>query len=355
MFGDEGADTLGHISQQTNLQLPHMEQMGLGCLTNMPSVKKVVPKKGFAGVLREESKGKDTMTGHWELMGLLTTEPFPTFPQGFSDQLLDKIEKFSGRKVICNMPYSGTQVIEDYGEEQEKTGALIVYTSADPVLQIAAHEEIIPLQELYRICAYVREITKEPPNLIGRIIARPYVGSKGAYVRTSNRHDYALSPPAKTVLDHMKEGGYDVIALGKINDIFNGCGITQAIRTKSNEDGMRQLIEVLKQDFTGMSFLNLVDFDAMYGHRRDPEGYARALQAFDAFLPELIESLEKEDLLIITADHGNDPTFKGTDHTRERVLRLMVAPDMEEGGLLPEGVFRDIGKMICDNFAIPSL
>jgi phosphopentomutase len=351
-FGDEGADTLGHISGKTNVMLPHLEQMGLGSIADMPSVKKVVPAKGYAGVLREESKGKDTMTGHWELMGLMTMDPFPTFPKGFTKELLEKIETYAGRKVICNLPYSGTKVIEDYGEEQLKTGALIVYTSADPVLQIAAHEEKIPLSELYDICAYVRNITKEPPNLIGRIIARPYVGVPGAFERTANRHDYALSPHGMTDLDRLKAAGYDMIAIGKINDIFNGCGVTQAIRTRSNEDGVEKLLEVMEKDFTGMSFLNLVDFDALYGHRRDPEGYAKALVTFDQSLPNIIGKLRKDDLLILTADHGNDPTYIGTDHTRERVPLLLYSPCMEEGGLLPEGVFRDVGRLVSSNFAL---
>jgi phosphopentomutase len=351
-FGDDGADTLGHISQTTKVVLPHLEALGLGSIADMPSVKKIVPAKGFVGALREESKGKDTMTGHWELMGLLTMEPFPTFPQGFSPALLKEIEQYAGRKVICNLPYSGTKVIEDYGPEQMQTGALIVYTSADPVLQIAAHEDVIPLSELYDICAYARSITKKPPNLVGRIIARPYVGVPGAFVRTANRHDYALSPHEQTDLDRMKEAGYEVIAIGKINDIYNGCGITRAIRTVSNEDGVTKLLEVMEYEFTGMSFLNLVDFDAIYGHRRDPEGYAQALTAFDRSLPDIMKKMGEDDLLILTADHGNDPTFTGTDHTRERVPLLLYSPNMEEGGLLPEGVFRDVGKLICGNFDV---
>jgi phosphopentomutase len=351
-FGDEGADTLGHISQTTKVRLPHLEVLGLGSIADMPSVKKIVPDKGYAGVLREESNGKDTMNGHWELMGLLTMEPFPTFPKGFTPDLLREIERYAGRKVICNLPYSGTKVIEDYGPEQIETGALIVYTSADPVLQIAAHEDVIPLSELYDICAYVRKITKEAPNLVGRIIARPYVGVPGAFVRTANRHDYALSPHGRTDLDRMKEAGYEVIAVGKINDIFNGCGITRAIRTRSNEDGVKKLLDVMEEEFTGMSFLNLVDFDAAYGHRRDPEGYAKVLAAFDRSLPDIMEKLGEDDLLILTADHGNDPTFKGTDHTREKVPYLLYSPSMREGGILAEGVFRDVGRLIRKNFNV---
>lgn len=351
-YGDQGADTLGHIGEQTGLVLPNLEKMGLGSISRMPAMQKIIPDKGYCARLREESSGKDTMTGHWELMGLLTTEAFPTFPRGFSEDLLTQIRQYSGREILCNKPYSGTEVIEDYGPEQMKTGALIVYTSADPVLQIAAHEGIIPLQELYDICIYVRKITKEPPYKVGRIIARPYVGEPGNFQRTANRHDYALSPHGKTVLDSLKEAGYDVIALGKINDIFNGMGITKKAGTKSNADGIAKLLETLKKDFTGLSFLNLVDFDAVYGHRRDVQGYAEALKGFDARLPEIIRGLRDDDLLIITADHGNDPAYTGTDHTRELVPLLIYSPKMERGGLLPDGVFRDAGAIVARNFDV---
>lgn len=350
VFNDEGADTLSHISQQTMVRLPNLETMGLGCISNMPSVKKVTPSKGYVGRLREESVGKDTMTGHWELMGLITQEAFQTFPEGFAKELIRKIEEYSGRKVVCNMPYSGTEVINNFAEQQRETGALIVYTSADPVLQIAAHEDIIPLEELYDICKYVREITKNPPNQVGRIIARPYLGEKGAFVRTANRHDYALSPHGETVLDQVRNNGYEVIAIGKINDIFNGCGITESIHTESNEDGVDKLLAVMKRDFAGMSFLNLVDFDAKYGHRRDVWGYAKALAEFDTRLPEIIGSLREQDLLVITADHGNDPTYVGTDHTREMVPILLYSPQMNDGGILEDGVFGNVGNLISCNF-----
>src|SRR5699024_1724017 len=241
--------------------------------------------------LEEVSVGKDTMTGHWEIMGLDIKTPFRVFPEGFPDELLKQIEDFSGRKIVCNKPYSGTEVINDYGEHQMKTGDLIVYTSADPVLQIAAHEDIIPLDELYRICQYVRDITKDDPYMIGRIIARPYIGEPGNFTRTSNRHDYALDPFGKTVLDSLKDNGKDVIAVGKINDIFNGQGITEAIRAKSNMDGVDKLLEVMKKDFDGMSFTNLVDSDALVGHRRDVVGYAHAIEEFDLRLPELIDAM----------------------------------------------------------------
>lgn len=277
-FNDVGADTLGHIAEVAGLTLPHLENLGLGTIAPLKGVKAVENHQGYATKLEEISVGKDTMTGHWEIMGLNIKKPFRVFPNGFPQELLDKIEAFSGRKVVCNLPYSGTKVIDDYGKHQMETGDLIVYTSADPVLQIAAHEEVIPLEELYRICDYVREITRDEPYMIGRIIARPYVGTPGNFTRTSNRHDYALNPFGHTVLNSLKDAGKDVIAVGKINDIFNGQGITEAIRTKSNMDGVDQLLKVMAKDFDGLSFTNLVDFDALFGHRRDVQGYANAIE-----------------------------------------------------------------------------
>ena len=284
-FGDVGSDTLGHIAKEAGLTIPHLEKLGLGTIAPLTGVKAVADHDGYATKLEEISVGKDTMTGHWEIMGLNIKKPFRVFANGFPEELLKQIEDFSGRKVVCNKPYSGTAVIDDYGEHQMKTGDLIVYTSADPVLQIAAHEDIIPLEELYKICQYVRDITKDEPYMIGRIIARPYVGEPGNFTRTSNRHDYALDPFGHTVLDSLKENGNDVIAVGKINDIFNGQGITEAIRTKSNMDGVDQLLTVMNKDFTGLSFTNLVDFGALYGHRRDVKGYAKAIEDFDGRLP----------------------------------------------------------------------
>lgn len=350
-FDDVGCDTLGHISGVAGLKVPNMEKMGLGSLGNLPTVANRLPQQGYCLRLEEESVGKDTMTGHWELMGLTTHVPFPTFPEGFSKELLDKIEQYSGRKILCNKPYSGTQVLEDYGPQQLETGALIVYTSADPVLQIAAHEEIIPLEELYDICKYVRSITLDNPR-IGRIIARPYVGTPGNFTRTPNRHDYALNPGGKTTLDQLKDGGYSVLAIGKINDIFNGCGITGTVSTKSNMDGVEKLLADMKTDFTGITFLNLVDFDAVYGHRRDVTGYGQALEDFDARLPEIMGAMQPNDLLLITADHGNDPTFKGTDHTREYVPLLCYSPAIQGSGKLADGKFSDLGATLCDNFGV---
>lgn len=352
-FNDVGSDTLGHIAETAGLTIPHLEQLGLGTIRPLAGVEAVVDHQGYATKLEEVSVGKDTMTGHWEIMGLNIQKPFRVFPEGFPPELLQQIEAFSGRKVVCNLPYSGTEVLDDYGPGQMETGDLIIYTSADPVLQIAAHEEVIPLEELYRICEYVREITKDEPYMIGRIIARPYLGEPGNFKRTSNRHDYALDPFGKTVLDSLKDNGKDVIAVGKINDIFNGQGITETVRTKSNMDGVDQLLKVMDKDFTGLSFTNLVDFDALYGHRRDTQGYAQAIEDFDQRLPEILAALKEDDLLIITADHGNDPTFPGTDHTREYVPLLVFSKNMKASGALPQGYFADISATIAENFNVP--
>ena len=352
-FNDVGSDTLGHIAETAGLTIPHLEQLGLGTIRPLAGVEAIADHQGYATKLEEVSVGKDTMTGHWEIMGLNIQKPFRVFPKGFPPELLQQIEAFSGRKVVCNLPYSGTEVLDDYGPGQMETGDLIIYTSADPVLQIAAHEEVIPLEELYRICEYVREITKDEPYMIGRIIARPYLGEPGNFKRTSNRHDYALDPFGKTVLDSLKDNGKDVIAVGKINDIFNGQGITETVRTKSNMDGVDQLLKVMDKDFTGLSFTNLVDFDALYGHRRDPQGYAQAIEDFDQRIPEILAALKEDDLLIITADHGNDPTFPGTDHTREYVPLLVFSKNMKASGALPQGYFADISATIAENFNVP--
>lgn len=353
-FGDVGSHTLGHIAEEAGLTVPNMENLGLGTIEPLKGVKAVEDHQGYATKLEEISVGKDTMTGHWEIMGLNIQTPFRVFPEGFPQELLDKITEFSGREIImgANKPYSGTAVIDDFGEEQMKTGSLIIYTSADPVLQIAAHEDIIPLEELYKICEYTREITKDDPYMIGRIIARPYVGEPGNFTRTPNRHDYALDPFGKTVLDSLKDAGKDVIAVGKINDIFNGQGITEAVRTKSNMDGVDQLLKVMEKDFTGMSFTNLVDFDALFGHRRDVVGYGNALDEFDARLPEIYEAMGEDDLLLITADHGNDPTFPGTDHTREYVPLLAYSKKLARQGALTQGHFADISATIAENFGV---
>ena len=351
-FGDKGAHTLGHIAENVPLHIPHLEELGLGNIAPLKGVREVEKTKGYYTKLEEQSVGKDTMTGHWEIMGLHIQTPFRVFPEGFPEELIQKIEDYIGRKVVANRPASGTAIIEELGAHQMETGDLIVYTSADPVLQIAAHEEVIPLEELYDICQYVRDITKDDPYMIGRIIARPYVGTEGNFERTKNRHDYALDPFGETILDHLKKSGMDVWAIGKIHDIFNGQGITDSVRTESNMDGVDKLLDVMKKDFHGLSFTNLVDFDAKFGHRRDVEGYAGAIEEFDARLPEIYQNLREHDLLLITADHGNDPTFPGTDHTREYVPLLAYSPSFTNHGKLPRGHYADISATIAENFDV---
>ncbi|EIK0273945.1 phosphopentomutase [Staphylococcus pseudintermedius] len=352
-FNDEGSHTLKHTLEGFDQKLPNLEKLGLGNIAPLPVIDAVDHPLAYYTKLSEASVGKDTMTGHWEIMGLNIMQPFKVYPEGFSEELVQEIEQLSGRKVVANRPASGTQIIDEWGEHQMKTGDLIVYTSADPVLQIAAHEDVIPLEELYDICEKVRELTKDPKYLIGRIIARPYVGEPGNFTRTSNRHDYALKPFGKTVMNTLKENDYDVIAIGKINDIYDGEGVTEAVRTKSNMDGMDQLMNIVNKDFKGLSFLNLVDFDALYGHRRDKPGYAQAIKEFDNRLPELMDALHEDDLLIITADHGNDPTAPGTDHTREYIPVIMYSPKFK-GGQALEGdtTFSSIGATIADNFGV---
>ncbi|EGQ0303997.1 phosphopentomutase [Staphylococcus pseudintermedius] len=352
-FNDEGSHTLKHTLEGFDQKLPNLEKLGLGNIAPLPVIDAVDHPLAYYTKLSEASVGKDTMTGHWEIMGLNIMQPFKVYPEGFPEELVQEIEQLSGRKVVANRPASGTQIIDEWGEHQMKTGDLIVYTSADPVLQIAAHEDVIPLEELYDICEKVRELTKDPKYLIGRIIARPYVGEPGNFTRTSNRHDYALKPFGKTVMNTLKENDYDVIAIGKINDIYDGEGVTEAVRTKSNMDGMDQLMNIVNKDFKGLSFLNLVDFDALYGHRRDKPGYAQAIKEFDNRLPELMDALHEDDLLIITADHGNDPTAPGTDHTREYIPVIMYSPKFK-GGQELEGdtTFSSIGATIADNFGV---
>ncbi|MGE8034399.1 phosphopentomutase [Lysinibacillus sp. NPDC093692] len=353
-FGDVGSHTLGHIAEKMNgLTMPHMESFGLANIEPLQGIQATDKPKAFYGKMQEASVGKDTMTGHWEIMGLNIDKPFKVYPDGFPAELIAELEKRTGRKVLCNQPASGTQVIEDFGKEHMETGAIIVYTSADPVLQIAAHEEIIPLEELYKICEIARELTLQPEYLVGRVIARPFIGTPGNFARTSNRHDYALKPFGRTTMNVLQDAGLDVIAIGKISDIFNGEGVTDAVRTKNNTDGMDKFAEVVRRDFHGISFLNLVDFDANFGHRRDPIGYGNALQEFDARLPEITEVMTKDDLLIITADHGNDPTFPGTDHTREYVPLIVYSPRFNGGSELAlRETFADIAATVAENFKV---
>ncbi|WP_106497345.1 phosphopentomutase [Lentibacillus sp. Marseille-P4043] len=354
-FNDVGADTYGHIAERMNgLKMPNMGKLGLSNIREIKGIEPAAEPTAYYTKMQEASNGKDTMTGHWEIMGLNIQKPFRTFPDGFPPELINELEEKTGRKVIGNKPASGTVILDELGEEHMKTGALIVYTSADSVLQIAAHEDIVPLDELYRICEIARELTLDERYMVGRVIARPFVGNPGAFERTSNRHDYALKPFGRTVMNELKDANYDVIALGKISDIYDGEGVTEAIRTKDNDDGMTKLVETMEKDFNGISFLNLVDFDAKYGHRRDPEGYGEALQAYDARLPEVLNKLTDEDLLMITADHGNDPIHHGTDHTREYVPLLVYHTNKsnKEKQLPLRETFADIGATIADNFDV---
>lgn len=353
-FDDIGSDTLGHIARECGgLNMPNMAALGLSNIREIKGIPAADQPRAYYTKMQEASNGKDTMTGHWEIMGLYIDTPFRVFPDGFPDELIQRIEEKTGRKVIGNKPASGTEIIEELGEEHVKTGALIIYTSADSVLQIAAHEDVVPLKELYEICEFCREITLEDPYMLGRIIARPFIGEVGSFKRTANRHDYALKPFGRTTMNEMKDAGLDVIALGKISDIYDGEGITKAVRTVSNMDGMDKMVQTLGEPFKGLSFLNLVDFDAVYGHRRDPQGYGQALEDYDQRLPEVFEKMTENDLLIITADHGNDPTYKGTDHTREYVPLLVYSPRFTEGKELPlRKTFADIGATVADNFGV---
>ncbi|WP_186577981.1 phosphopentomutase [Aquibacillus kalidii] len=352
-YNDQGADTLGHIASHRNgLNMPNMGQLGLSNIRALKGIDSSDNPLAYYTKMQEASAGKDTMTGHWEIMGLHIDTPFRTFEQ-FPDKLIKEIEIRSGRKVIGNKPASGTGILDELGEQHLNTGDLIIYTSADSVLQIAAHENVVPLEELYEICEMVRELTKQPEYMIGRVIARPFIGEPGAFERTPNRHDYALKPFGRTVMNELKDANYDVISIGKIADIYDGEGVTKSLRTVSNMDGMDKLIQTMEVDFTGLSFLNLVDFDAVYGHRRDPDGYGEALEAFDKRLAEVLQKMTDDDLLVITADHGNDPVHHGTDHTREYVPLLIHHKAINKGLPLPiRETFADIGATIADNFAI---
>lgn len=357
-YGDTGCDTFGHIADKVpEIKIPNLIRMGLTQLHPAPVLTSPQPSEciGKYARLNEKSNGKDTMTGHWEMMGLEIKTPFQTFTDtGFPKELIEALEKETGHRVIGNKAASGTEILDELAEEEIKTGAMIVYTSSDSVLQICGNEETFGLDELYRCCKIARELTMKPEWKVGRVIARPYVGKKkGEFKRTANRHDYALKPYGKTAMDALKEAGFDVISIGKIRDIFDGEGITQAIRSKSSVQGMEQTIECLDQDFTGLCFTNLVDFDALWGHRRNPQGYAEELEKFDVLLGQFLEKMNEEDLVIVTADHGNDPTFKGTDHTKERVPFLAYSPSMKTSGRIDDqNCFAVIGATIADNFGV---
>lgn len=355
-FGDIGVDTLGHIDQNMDsFRIPNLRRLGLANLHPMKHVEPAEQPMGYYMKMSEASRGKDTMTGHWELMGLRIDTPFRTFTEtGFPEELIRELEQRTGHKVIGNKSASGTEILDELAEEEIATGHMIVYTSADSVLQICGNEETFGLEELYRCCEIARELTMRDEWKVGRVIARPYVGKKrGEFVRTSNRHDYALKPYGPTVLDALKDAGLDVISVGKIKDIFDGEGITKAYRSRSSVHGMEQTIEAAGEDFRGLCFVNLVDFDALWGHRRDPVNYGKELERFDEKLGILMEQLKEEDLLLITADHGNDPTYTGTDHTREKVPFLAWSPSLKGYGELPEAsTFADLGATVADNFGV---
>ena len=356
-YGDIGVDTFGHIGEKMGtMQIPNLQKLGMANLHSIPGVEPVKQPLGVYTKLRERSLGKDTMTGHWEMMGLYITKPFITFTEnGFPDELIKELEKETGRKVIGNKSASGTVILDELGEEEIQKGHLIVYTSADSVMQICGNEETMGLENLYHYCEIARKLTMKDEWKVGRVIARPYVGKKkGEFVRTSNRHDYALKPFSKTVLNALKEEKYDVISVGKIYDIFDGEGLTESNKSKSSVHGMEQTIEKARSDFKGLCYTNLVDFDALWGHRRNPIGYGQEIERFDKKLGELLEVLKNDDLLIITADHGNDPTYTGTDHTREKVPFIAYSPSMKQGKPIEEqDTFAVIGATIAKNFNVP--
>lgn len=355
-YGDVGSDTLGHIAASADkLHIPNLVKLGIANLHELDRIKPADEPLAYYCKMREKSRGKDTMTGHWEMMGVHTSQPFKTFSEhGFPAELIKQLEQQTGREIVGNRSSSGTEIIEELAEQEIEGGKLIVYTSADSVLQICGHEETLGLDELYRYCEIARELCMKDEWKVGRVIARPYKGQReSGFTRTSNRHDYALKPPVQTTLDVLKENGYSCISVGKINDIFDGEGITEAHTSDSSIHGIEKTIELAKREFEGVCFVNLVDFDALWGHRRDVAGYARELRHFDERLGMLIAELKEDDLLLITADHGNDPTYKGTDHTREKVPFLAYSPSFNGGGeLIEQDTFAVIGATIADNFGV---
>ncbi len=356
-FNDAGADTLGHIASTVeHFEIPELQKLGLANLKPMDKVAPAEKPAGYYCSMMERSNGKDTMTGHWEMMGILTEKPFQTFTDtGFPPELIKELEERTGRKIIGNKSASGTEILDEMAEQEINEGKLIVYTSADSVLQICGNEETMGVETLYRYCEIARDLTMRPEWRVGRVIARPYTGKKkGEFVRTPNRHDYALKPTGPTVLNALKDNGFSVLSVGKINDIFVGEGVTEAVKSKSSVHGMEQTIEIAKRDdWEGLCFVNLVDFDALWGHRRDPKGYGEEIERFDKKLGELLPLLHEDDLLMITADHGNDPTFRGTDHTREKVFLLSWSPSFTGSGELPEtDTFAVIGASVAENFDV---
>ena len=351
-FGDEGCNTLRSITGSKEYDTPFMKEMGLFNIEGVKCGEGVKEPTAAYARLAETSKGKDTTIGHWEIAGIISKRPLPTYPEGFPQELLDKFSQLTGRGVLCNLPYSGTEVIKDFGEEHLKTGKLIVYTSADSVFQIAAHEELVPVEELYRYCEIARELL-QGEHSVGRVIARPFVGEPGNFTRTPRRHDYSLLPPETTMLDVLKEAGYATRGVGKIYDIFAGKGISDTVRIQNNVDGMEKTLTIMDEEFKGLCFVNLVDFDMVYGHRNDIDGYAKAATVFDAQLVQLVEKMKDSDILMITADHGCDPGFKGTDHSREYVPLLVYGKDIEAGvNLGTRSSFADIAATIQDIFGV---
>ncbi len=350
-YGDFNVNTLGSVAKSEFFHMPNMSKLGLFTIDGVTVGEKEDMPLATVARMTEASKGKDTTIGHWEIAGIYSPKPLPTYPNGFPKEVIEKFSEKCNRGVLCNLPYSGTQVIQEYGEEHLRTGDLIVYTSADSVFQIAAHEEVVPLEQLYEYCHIAREILQGEHG-VGRVIARPFVGPcSGSFTRTSNRHDYSLLPPVKTMLDQLSANGKDVIAVGKIQDIFVGKGITEATYTSGNEEGIEKTLEYLDKDFEGLCFVNLVDYDMLYGHRRDVDGYAKALTYFDEKLPEIMEKMGPEDILMITADHGCDPAYtKTTDHTREYTPFVMYGQNVEPKNLGTRQTFADIAATVLDYF-----
>lgn len=351
-FGDIGVNTLGTVAASPYFSMPNMEKLGLFHIDGVTCKKPEHEQAGCVARMTERSMGKDTTIGHWEIAGICSKEPLPVYPDGFPEEILQQFSERTGRGVLCNRPYSGTEVIKDFGDEHVKTGKLIVYTSADSVFQIAAHEDVVPVEQLYEYCRTAREILTGK-NGVGRVIARPFVGESGSYTRTPRRHDFSLKPPAVTMLDQLKETGHDVIAVGKIYDIFAGQGITEHVYTGGNTEGIERTLEYLDKDFDGLCFVNLVDFDMLYGHRNDVDGYAKALTAFDEALPKILAAMRKDDILMITADHGCDPGYKvSTDHSREYTPFVMYGSKVKPGNLGTRETFADIGATVLSYFGI---
>ena len=355
-YGDVGSNTLAHVAEAVGgLALPNLEALGLGHIGHFAGIRTMGQPDGCFGRMGQLSKGKDSTAGHWEMAGILLEEPFPTYPRGFPKEMLDLFEQASGRKVLGNRPASGTEIIQELGEEHLRTGAPIIYTSTDSVFQVAAHERVMPVEELYRMCRAARKLLK-PPHQVARVIARPFIGEPGLFVRTERRRDFSVEPPSPTLLDILKSSGQLIVGIGKIEDLFNGRGLTRSIHTGNNAAGLDETVRLLKTMPRGLIFVNLVDFDTLYGHRNNAPGYAKALQEFDARLPALLDAVRPGDLLCVTADHGNDPTTPGTDHSREYVPLLVVGPRLAQGvNLGTRRTFADLGQTVAEALGAPRL